>query len=149
MAASINEKKQSMSISNTEQFKKDWITTLVSTSGVMLTLSLMILTILYTATSISIYEWKKMLITAPIVVASFFLALSIVHSLRTLGTLINTSAHQEKENMEEAGRVGNKTAEKAIKAEQSFKRGLWCLIIAITLCFIFFNWSFFICMFIK
>lgn len=149
MAASRNRKKQNMSILNTEQFKKDWITTLVSTSGIMLTLSLMILTILYTATSISIYGWQKMFISASIAVASLFFMFCAERSLNALGTLVITVSHQKMNNAKKAEESDKKAAEWARKAQWHFKRGLWFLIAAIFLGFFFLNWSVFGCVFTK
>jgi len=134
---------------DTEQFEKDWITTLASTSGIMLTISLMILTILYTASSVSIHGWQKFLIAASIVVASIFLVSCVTQSLNALGTLVNASAHREKGDIAEAERVEDITAKRARGAEWSFRMGLWSLITAIVLSFFFLNWSIFVYIFTK
>ena len=134
-----------MSNSDSDQFKKDWIISLVSTSGIMLTICLMVLTIIYTSSTASILKWQKLLIALSISGASILLVLCARESLNALGTLILASTHREKQESEEAKTAERLTAKRARQAQRYFKIGLVFLIAAIVLSAIFLNWSIVVC----
>jgi len=111
-----------------EELVKDWLTSLVATDGILLTISLMILTILYTATIMA--RWQTILIGAIVFVASILLIVSAFYAMDAHGTLIlevKTTNAKEKEHLSE------KTRTRARIAELSFKASLIFLLIAIVL----------------
>jgi hypothetical protein len=55
--------------------------------------------------------------------------------------MILASYHRENGEVEKAKELDDKTADRARKAQRSFKGGLWFLITAIALSFFFLNWS--------
>lgn len=127
-----------MNGSEQEQFKKDWITTLASTSGIMLTICLMVLAILYTGGSSA--GWQRALAVTPIVGASLCFIIAALGSLNALGTLILASTHRAERETEKMKTAENLTATRAKKAQGFFKAGLWFLVVAICFSFLLLNW---------
>lgn len=111
-----------------EEFIKDWLTSLVETDGILMTISLMILTILYTSGAVA--HWQATLIGSVVLVASILLMLSAFFALDAHGTLI---LQVKETNAERRQVLSEKTRSRAKKARQLFKASLMLLLTAIIL----------------
>ena len=81
-----------MNASESRQFRKDYITTIISTSGILLTIFLVVMTILFRVVQIS--SWDRIFARAPIVIASLFLLVDVHRSMEVLGTIILACVNQ-------------------------------------------------------
>jgi len=115
-------------LANAEEFIKDWLTSLVATGGVLITISLMILTILYTSTTI--VRWQSVLIGAIVLGASIFLMISVFYALNAHGTLILQVKETDGERKRQLSEI---TRIDARKAELFFKTSLILLLVGIVL----------------
>jgi len=115
-------------LASVEEFIKDWLTSLVATGGVLITISLMILTILYTSTTI--VRWQAVLIGTVVLVASIFLILSAFFALDAHGTLIVQIRETDNENRQKLSEMARIRAR---RAELCFKASLILLLMAIVL----------------
>jgi len=115
-------------LASVEEFIEDWLISLVATGGVLVTISLMILTILYTSTTIA--RWQAVLIGAVVLTASGFLMVSVFYALDAHGTLIlivGATDDERRQQLSERARV------RARRAELCFKASLILLLTAIVL----------------
>ncbi len=115
-------------MASAEEFIKDWLTSLVETDGILITISLMILTILYTSATVT--RWHTILVGAVVLTAAILLMLSAFYALDAHGTLILEVKATEAEKKRE---LSEKTRVRAKKARQFFKASLILLLIAIIL----------------
>jgi hypothetical protein len=129
-----------MEDSQIDQLKKDWIVLLASTSGIMLTISLMVLTIVYTTPSDQIPLWQRAIISLFILLASVFLMLCAHLSLRALGALIGAVGYDENEKTKDADRAHTLSQNKAKRAQAYFRIGIGLLVISVFLTFAFLSW---------
>jgi hypothetical protein len=121
--------------------KKDWIVMLASTSCIMLTLSLMVLTII--AQSSQIVIWQRTTISGFIVLSSTFFMRAANQSLLALGSLImavSLEAETEAEEVQEYLDRKKDSAAEAAKAQRYFKIGMFALVLAVFLSFVFLAW---------
>jgi len=108
-------------LSIVDEFKKDWLSTLLMTDGILITISLMILTILYT-TSLQLTRLQLIIVGSFVMVASFLFTLSTIWALDAHGALI--IAISKKEKSEEANERVRITARRAELAMSSSKARL-------------------------
>jgi hypothetical protein len=114
-------------LSIVDEFKKDWLSTLLMTDGILITISLMILTILYT-TSLQLTRLQLIIVGSFVAIASFSFMLSTIWALDAHGALIIAISKEEKN--EEAYERVRVTAR---RAELAFKAGILLIFVAILL----------------
>jgi uncharacterized protein YacL len=69
-----------------KEYIREWLTTLVATDGILITISLMVLTILYTSPAFQL--WQSILVGSVVLIASIHLMYSAFNALDAHGTLI-------------------------------------------------------------
>lgn len=124
--------------SKSETYIRDWFTILASTSGILITVCLMVLAILYAATTIQ--RWQMIAVGSLVGASSFCLMLVAFWSLDALGVLIITTVRTEKTEGQagqqgESGETGtdNRMRTIALRAKITFKIAMGLLIAAILL----------------
>ena len=69
---------------DTTGLQKDWIVMLASTGGIILTLSLAVLAIVFSADPNPLLDWQKIIVSLAILTASFFLVICTSKALNAL-----------------------------------------------------------------
>jgi len=113
---------------NVEEYIRNWLTTLVQTDGILITISLAFLTILYTSTAMA--AWIRVTIGIVVLLSSVLLMVSTFSALDSHGSLILQVQIVEKEKKDAAT---ERVRKRARRAELAFKAGLVGLVIAILL----------------
>jgi len=116
-------------LSRADEFKKEWLVTLASTNGILITISLAILTLLYTTLLI---RWQLILIGLLVAGSSFSLMLSTIWVLDALGALIIAVSTEER-NEEKIRKRHEWVRVVAKRAYLTFKLGIILIFIAIVL----------------
>ncbi len=129
-----------------EELQKDWLVVLVSVSGVMLTICLAVLAILFEFSTGELELARLLLLLSvgfAVVLAACLLMVCVHNALRALGGLIIAVGIDEKHVKDEKRYrvvVGN-VHYHAEKAEGQLRAGTKALVVAIVLSFLFLNWS--------
>jgi hypothetical protein len=123
------------------QLKKDWLTMLVSTGGIMLTLCLTVLTILYTSSSTALNSLQLQILTLGILATSILLAGCVVQSLDALGALILAAVHDDgtATSKDVVAKAESRSAANARSAQSLFRTGVFALMLTIGLAVAFLN----------
>lgn len=127
------------------QLKKDWVVMLASTSGVMLTVCLATLSVIYTSSNTNIGPFQKLIGSIPIFLSASFLMICSVRSLRALGALIMFVDIPPGEEEEKAKKTREDSFKKFVgnsrSAESFFIFGSVILVISILTIIVVFNWT--------
>jgi hypothetical protein len=124
------------------QLKKDWLVMLASTSGVMLTVCLAALSVIYTSSNAAIGPGQRLLGSIPILLSAGLLMFCSVKSLKALGALIMLF-DMPRENENERRTSLNTFVANSRVAQKFFIFGSIGLVISILFIIVVFNWAFF------
>lgn len=123
---------------HSDSLKKDWVTILISTSGVLLTLAVAFLGLLHT--TLDEFNW-------PIIIVDIFGIMAILafvgasyYGLSALGSLILASIAKEAHDYEGKSRADGKATGSAMAAQNCFLAGLTLLVLAGFAVVIVLNW---------
>lgn len=124
--------------SKPESYIRDWLTMLASTSGILITVCLMVLAVLYAATTIQ--RWQLIAVGILVGASSICLLLVVFLSLNALGALIITAKRAGRTERQAGHEAIGKTTEPddgartiALRAKRTFQVAVGLLIAAILL----------------
>jgi hypothetical protein len=134
---------------DTAGLQKDWIVMLTSTGGIILTLSLAVLAIVFTADPNPLLDWQKIIVSLAILTASFFLVICTSKALNALGALIMVASLKDKaekltltaQEMEIVPLTKAEFIKTSQEAQSYFKLGLYALFVTVGLSCIFLIWN--------